>query len=416
MGFHIASRLSLGYIDPGTGSMLFTLVIGLLSAGYFFFRKLFVRLKFLLTGGASRGASERLPFVIFSDDKRYWNVFEPICDEFERRGIPAYFWTASPDDPALQKEYEHVVCEFIGEGNRAFARLNTMSADVCLSTTPGLEVYQWKRSKDVDWYVHVKHSVDTGSGYRMFGIDFYDAVLLPGERIGDEIREVEALRGIPAKEFEIVGCTYLDTMMERWVNHPKPTNPQKTVLLAPSWGESGILGVYGDRIIEALLQTDYHVIVRPHPQTVKTETEMLNALMKRFPESERLNWNFDNDNFDVLSRSDIMMTDFSGIVFDYVLIFDRPIIYAEGQFDPSVYDAAWLEHPIRKFELYAMLGRKLNEDILPHMQEILDETLADQELASVRAEISDEVWQCKGESAVRIVDYLVAAREKHSTR
>ena len=402
------------YIDPGTGSMLFTLVIGLLSAGYFFFRKLAISLKFLLAGGASKAGSERMPYVIFSDDKRYWNVFEPICDEFERRGIDLVYWTASPDDPALAKSYEHVTCEFIGKGNRAFARLNTMSADVCLATTPGLEVYQWKRSKGVNWYVHVKHSVDSNAGYRMFGLDFYDAVLVSGAFLGDEMREIEHLRGIPEKELQIVGCTYLDAMMERKKTLVQPQREGKTVLLAPSWGPSAILSVYGERIIEALLTTDYHVVVRPHPQTVSSEADMLDALMKRFPASEHIEWNFDNDNFEVLARSDVMVTDFSGVVYDFTLIFDRPVIFAEGQFDPAVYDAAWLDHPLRKFDHYAMMGRPLRADMLDHMGEVLDGALTDQELAAGRAQVSEEVWQHKGESAQRIVDYLVEAREQHA--
>lgn len=402
------------YIDPGTGSMLFTLVIGLLSAGYFFFRKLAINIKFLLAGGGAKAGKERLSYVIFSDDKRYWNVFEPICDEFERRGIALSFWTASPDDPALSKDYQHVNCEFIGKGNRAFARLNTMSADVCMATTPGLQVYQWKRSKDVNWYVHVKHSVDSNAGYRMFGLDFYDAVLVSGQFLIDEAREIEQLRGIPPKEFEIVGCTYLDAMMARKEALKLPPRSGKTVLLAPSWGASAILSVYGERMIEALLATDYHVIVRPHPQTVSSEAEMLNALMTRFPESERIEWNFDNDNFEVLARSDVMVTDFSGVVYDFTLIFDRPVIFAEGQFDPAVYDAAWLDHPLRKFDHYAMMGRPLRADMLDHMGEVLDKALTDEELAAGRAAVSAEVWQHKGECAERIADYLIAVREREA--
>ena len=27
--------------------------------------------------------------MLFSDHKRYWNIFEPICDELERRGMNA---------------------------------------------------------------------------------------------------------------------------------------------------------------------------------------------------------------------------------------------------------------------------------------------------------------------------------------
>jgi CDP-glycerol glycerophosphotransferase (TagB/SpsB family) len=400
------------YIDPGTGSMLFTLVIGVVSAGYFFVRKLWIRLKFLLAGGAGQRGGERMPFVIFSDDKRYWNVFEPICDELERRGIEATFWTASPNDPALEKHYDHVTCAFIGEGNKPFARLNTMSADVCVATTPGLHVFQWKRSKDVSWYVHVKHGVDTNGGYRMFGIDFYDAILNTGAYMGDEVREMEQLRGLAPKEMVVVGSTYMDAMMERRKALGEQPHERRQVLLAPSWGPSALLSVYGARIIESLLATDYDVVVRPHPQTVSSEAELLADLMARYPDGERVRWNFDNDNFEVLAASDIMVSDFSGVIYDFALIFDRPTIYAEGQFDPSVYDAAWFDHPLRKFEHIPMMGRALTPDMLDHMQEVLDTTLDDEELRAGRAAVSAEVWQHKGEAAVRTVDYLVMARDR----
>ena len=205
------------YIDPGTGSMLFTLFIGLLTTGYFFLKKVLIKLKFLFTaGGAAKSNGKgKLPYVIFSDHKRYWNVFKPICDEFERRGVELHYWTASSDDPALEAEYEHVACEFIGEGNKAFARLNMMDVGIVLSTTPGLDVLQWKRSKDADYYVHTLHAVGSAAGYRMFGLDYYDAVLLSGQFQIDEIRELEQLRGLPPKDLEIVGCTYLDVMAER---------------------------------------------------------------------------------------------------------------------------------------------------------------------------------------------------------
>ena len=69
--------------------------------------------------------------------------------EFDQRGVDVTYMTASSDDPALSCEYPHIHGEFIGEGNKAFAKLNFLKAKLLLSTTPGLDVYQWKRSKDV---------------------------------------------------------------------------------------------------------------------------------------------------------------------------------------------------------------------------------------------------------------------------
>ena len=74
------------YIDPGTGSMLFTILIGVIGAGIYSLRMLFIKLRFRLSGGKVEESHKKIPFVIFSDDKRYWNVFEPICREMDRRG------------------------------------------------------------------------------------------------------------------------------------------------------------------------------------------------------------------------------------------------------------------------------------------------------------------------------------------
>ena len=197
--------MAVPYIDPGTGSMLFTILIGLLSAGVYKAKDVAVKARFLMSSGKAGKLDDNPDFAIFSDHKRYWNVFEPVCDEFEKRGIPLIYMTASPDDPALQKPYEHVKCEFIGEGNKAFARLNTLHADIVLSTTPSLDVLYWKRSKYVKYYVHMPHAASDLTMYRMFGIDFYDAILTSGDYHEEQIRALEKVRKLPPKEIQKTG-------------------------------------------------------------------------------------------------------------------------------------------------------------------------------------------------------------------
>ena len=90
------------YIDPGTGSMLFAILIGIIGALNYLLKNWIVKLRFILSGGKKvETNSKKIPFVIFSDDKRYWNVFEPVCREFDKRGTDIVYMTASADDPAL---------------------------------------------------------------------------------------------------------------------------------------------------------------------------------------------------------------------------------------------------------------------------------------------------------------------------
>lgn len=399
------------YIDPGTGSMLFTIIIGLISTLIFAFRDKFLKLKFLMSGGkAAKVDSSKLPVVIFADHKRYWNMFEPVCDEFERRGEVCYYWTASPDDPALSKGYEYVKTEFIGEGNKAFARLNMMNARVCFSTTPGLDVYQWKRSKDCDYYVHIYHAVDEGTGYRMFGIDFYDALLTSGEIQETTLRKIEDVRGIPHKECHMVGNPYMDSLKARYEERKKTDTGEGhvfTVLLAPSWGPDSILNKYGERILKALKDTGFKIIVRAHPQTIINEKDFYEGLVAKFPENENFVWDRSNDNFETLYQSDIMITDFSGIIFDYTYVFDRPLMYADTSMDTAPYDAAWLDEEVWRLAILPDLGLKLSEEDFPRMKEVIESVSDNERYAAGRERYRNESWQIIGNSASNIVDYLL---------
>lgn len=399
------------YIDPGTGSMLFTILIGVLSACIYAFRNSIIKIRFFLSGGhQQKQMKEKIPFVIFSDNKRYWNVFEPICDEFECRKKSLVYFTTSPDDPALVKHYKNISCEFIGEGNKAFAKLNLLNADILLSTTPGLDVYQWKRSRDISWYVHIPHAAGDLTLYRMFGLDYYDAVLCSGEYQINQIRKLEELRHLPSKELLSIGITYMDAMKARLAKvSSNEKDPIITVLLAPSWGPSSILNRYGRHIIEALIGTGYKIIIRPHPQSFISETKMIESLMQQFPSSNQLEWNRDNDNFDVLQRSDILISDFSGVIFDFSLVFDKPIIYADTSFDSSPYDACWLDETPWNLRTLPKIGQQLsNENInTTSIKELIDTSLNDPKYQTGRDIARQETWANPGSSAALTVDYML---------
>ncbi|MGN0729055.1 CDP-glycerol glycerophosphotransferase family protein [Treponema sp.] len=401
------------YIDPGTGSMLFSILIGVISTLVFVGRKIFLKLKFVLSGGKSEKINNtKIPYLIFSDHKRYWNVFKPICDEFEERKINLVYWTSSPDDPALVEKYEYIKTEFIGEGNKAFARLNILNAGIVLSTTPGLDVLQWKRSKTVDRYVHILHAVDDPASYRMFGLDFYDSVLLSGSYQIEQIRYLENKRNLKEKELAIVGCPYMDIMNNRLKKVSRKSEDKITVLLAPSWGASGILAKYGEKILDALIATGFRIIVRPHPQTLISEKNLIEPLIKKYVETDIFTWNYDNDNFDVLNSADILITDFSGIIFDYSLIFDRPLIYADTSFDTSPYDAAWLEQPMWKFKVLPKLGVKLEESQFSDMKTFIENTINNEELKSGRDIARKTAWENIGKSAEFTADYMIKTYEE----
>ena len=400
------------YIDPGTGSMLFTILIGILGVMRYLMKTWWVKLRFWATGGVKRESSEnKYPLVIFSDDKRYWNVFEPVCRKLSEAGFPVMYLTASEDDAALSVTLPHFKAEWIGHGNRGFSKLNFLKAYIVLSTTPGLDVLQWKRSPEVDWYVHLPHMPTDLTLYRMFGLDYYDAVLVSGAYQEAQVRELETLRDLPSKEISSVGIPYMDEMKKRLDAAPAlPAHP-RTVLLAPSWGPSSILNTFGERFLDLLLETNCHIIIRPHPQSFTSEMPLLEKLMKKYPQSERLEWNRDTDNFDVLRKSDIMISDFSGVMFEFALIYDKPIIYTDTHFDSSPYDAWWLDSEIWTFRVLPQIGRKLSEDDLPHIGEVIEDCISSDDFVGGRRKAREECWANRGHGAEHVAAYLMKKYE-----
>ena len=409
------------YIDPGTGSMLFAILIGLLGVARFAFKGLWVKIRFLLSGGKAKDDSDKaIPLAVFSDDKRYWSVFEPILKEMNDRGFDCVYMTASEDDPGLKTEMEHVKAECIGPGNKAFAKLNFVKASIVLSTTPGVDVYQWKRSKDAKYYVHVPHSPAEMTTYRMFGIDFYDAVLCSGQFQIDDTRDLEEVRKLKAKELVLTGSPFMDEKRKKFeerkaaADEAKSDDSEKTrtVLLAPSWGTSAILSRYGEEFIRDLLATGYHIIVRPHPQSFTSEKELMDKLMAEFPNSDQLEWNRDTDNFDALNRSDILISDFSGVIFDFSLVFDKPVICADTEFDSSPYDAWWLKRLPWGLSVIPRLGAKLTKENRSDLKKMIDDCLEDESFTESRHQVRDEAWAYQGEGTKRVCDYLVAKYEE----
>lgn len=402
------------YIDPGTGSMLFTVLISIVGFLVYFFRVLWVKIKFAISRGKMSKVDEnKIPILIFAEAKRYWEVFEPICRELSGKGKDVVYWTTSPDDPALsQDKYDNLKVEFIGEGNKAYAKLNMVNAGVLVASTPGLDVYQWKRSKFVDHYLHVQHAANDIAGYRMFGTDFFDSILLSGQYQIDEVRELEKKRNLPEKELELVGIPYMDELRKRILSNPRPESDNTTVLLAPSWGPNSIFNKFGTKVLDELVKTGYDIIVRPHPQSFIADPKMMEDIIAKFPENEHFRWDRSSDNFDSLNRADIMISDFSGIIFDFTLAFDKPILYADTEFNTDAYDYWWLDEAPWTLRILPDLGIKLTGDNVDDIKSLIDECLNNSDFKSGRDKARSETWVYMGEGAERTADFIVRKLEE----
>lgn len=402
------------YIDPGTGSMIFSILIGAAATLFFLAKAALLKLKVFFSGkkgGVSQDASYK-PYVIYSEGKQYWNVFKPVCDQFEERKISLTYYTSSEEDPVFEQKYQFVKAEFIGEGNVAFARLNLLSAGIVLMTTPGLQVYQLKRSKNVKHYSHVLHMPNDATTYRLFGLDFFDSVLLTGDYQKNDIQWLEQQRDINRKELVTVGCSYLDVLAEKIKGIEEEKNHPFTVLVSPSWGKVGVLNKYGERLLDPLVKTGWRIIVRPHPQSKKSEAEMLQRLEDRYKNDKNLEWDYNRDNIYSMKKADIMISDFSGIIFDYTFLCDKPVMYVNTNMDLRPYDAYDLNHELWQFEILKKMGIKLEENQFDDIKNVIKNASDSPELAAARKIAKETAWMHIGESGKNIADFMIGKVNK----
>lgn len=404
------------YIDPGTGSMLFSILIGAAATVFFLFRALLLKIKFILSGkkdGSAQVDSSYKPYVIYNEGNQYWNTFKPVVEEFEARKIPLEYLTSSKTDSVFDQKYNYVKAEFIGEGNSAFAKLNMLSAGVVLMTTPGLQVYQLKRSKNVKHYSHVLHMPNDATTYRLFGLDFFDSVLLTGDYQATDLRYLEEKRGINKKELVTVGCPYLDVYKQNIAEIPAEENHPFTVLVSPSWGDVGLLKKYGEKLLDPLSKTGWRIIVRPHPQSKKSEAEMLERLTARYKDNPNIVWDYERQNIFSLKKSDIMISDFSGIIFDYTFLCDKPVMYVNAGMDLRPYDAYDLDgKELWQYSVLRKFGTELKEEQFANIKEVIQSVSDSKELEEARHAAKAEAWMHEGEAGKNIADFMISKVEK----
>ncbi|MCL2184471.1 MAG: CDP-glycerol glycerophosphotransferase family protein [Treponema sp.] len=395
------------YIDPGTGSALFSIFIGAAATLYFLLRALLIKLKFGFFRKKDLSKEDfTWKYVIYCEGKQYWNVFQSIAEEFENNKTELRYLTSSADDPVFETSWNYIKPEYIGEGNKAFAYLNFISAEIVLMTTPGLNVYQLKRSKTVKHYSHILHSPADTTTYKLFSFDYFDSILLTGDYQIYDFRFLEKLRNLPEKKLVTVGCSYLDAYSQKIKQIPKEEDHQFTVLISPSWGPSALLSRYGEKLLDPLSNSGWNIIIRPHPQSKKAEKDMLERLENKYKDNKNIVWDFERENIYSLSKADIMISDFSGIIYDYMFLCDKPVLYIKNDFDPTPYDADDIDHELWQFKVLKEAGIELKEEDLNNLVNIIKNAGDNESLANARKKASETAWQHQGESGKLVYDFM----------
>lgn len=312
--------------------------------------------------------------VFFSEGKSYWNTFKPVTDELIQRQIPFVFLSMDAADPGLSISAPGVSGFCVGKGSGFVYFMSMLNAGVVVMTTPGLQTLTLKRSRGVAHYAHLVHSPTGLSFYRRFSFDYFDSVLCSGPHQMKEMRQLELLRGARQKALYETGLVYMDVLKEQFTEsaHSK-TN---TVLLAPTWGPNGALSRHGIKLIEAVLAGNFNLIVRPHPQQMRSEAALLKSLQRSAPETVR--WDMDVSASRSMADSDIMISDLSGVIFDYAFLYEKPVITFDYPLKQEGFEQQDLQGPVWEKEISRQLGGVVSGEELQNLPGTIESLVRDE--------------------------------------
>ena len=261
---------------------------------------------------------------------------EEIIRELQNRDQKVCYLTSSKDDPILKNKNENVRVFYIGDSElekmNFFLRLK---AKMLIMTMPDLGSYHIKRSKEFPvHYIYTFHSMNsTHMEFQKGAFDEFDSIFCVGPYQVQELRATEQLYNLKRKNLVECGYGLLDKLIKlrsSFLGKKKLLkNNKKNILIAPSWGKQNLLESMGIELVKTLLDAGYHVTVRPHPMTAKKSPKTIKQIKERFEKNPDFLLDTNTSSFEQLFSSYALITDWSGIGYEYAFVCERPVIYID---------------------------------------------------------------------------------------
>lgn len=375
------------YLDPGTGSYIVQLIIGVsVGASYFvatywkkivsFVGGLFVTKKNAVKKSEVKNTTlkntgihlkpsllremvdvwryfkklskKQKRIVFYSEHKGYYPYYEGLIKKLtEDDKMVIVYISSDKNDPIFELKSNKINALYINKLLPFF--MAYVDSNIFIMTLTDLNNFHLRRSVNNVHYLYVFHSmVSTHMSYRDEAFNHYNSLLCVGPHQVNEIREYEKLKELDNKTLIKAGYYRLERIYNDFKRSHK-SGKNKTILIAPSWGDNNILKVCGKDIVKKLLNQSYRVIVRPHPETVKRDPQLLKEYIKEFAS----NLNFVLEDSIVtdksLIESDVLITDSSGVSLEYAFGTERPVLFIDVP--PKIKNAKYNELKSEPIEL-----------------------------------------------------------------
>ncbi len=327
-------------------------------------------------------SNKDMQLMFYSESNGFFKYFKGMIGYIcEHSDIVIHYVTSDPNDNIFSDERPQIKPYYIASDRYLIPLFMKLECDMCVMTMPDLEKYHIKRSrvrKDIE-YVFACHGIGSISLYRKGALDWFDTILCPGKDQFDEIRAYEKLYSTQEKLIVETGYPLIDSMIEEYESLEHPENEKPQIMIAPSWQPENIIELCAEKLLDELSKCDYKIILRPHPQQVRHEPERFEQLKEKYSSFDNIEIQTDFSVTNSVMESDILITDWSDISWEFAFVTKRPVVYIDTPMKIMNTDYEQINiDPINR-SLRPLIGKVVALDDLDSISEIIEKMLSNKE-------------------------------------
>ena len=326
--------------------------------------------------------------VFYSEKSGFYKYYQAIIENLlKKSNLVIHYVTNDPDDAIFKKAEEEprIKAYYISLKKTAMLMM-MLSTDIYVMSTPDLDKFYLKRSfikKDIE-YIYVPHDMmSVHMGFREGAFDAFDTIFCTGPHTVAELREVERVYQLKAKNLVEFGYPLADFLDEagRKANETKVPSEMKEILIAPSWQEDNLLDSCVDKLIEKLLSDKRHITVRPHPEYAKRYAMKLNQLVEKYKDYDesQLSFELDFSTNKSLYTADVLITDWSGVAPEFCFATKRPAVFVNTQIKCCNPNWQKIDMTPVEISLRDEIGISVDKEDLDNISEKLEELFQNSE-------------------------------------
>ena len=323
------------YIDPGGISAFIQILFASILTGIVFLRN-YVFSFFSNIKNFYIDIIEYLKFnslkketVIFCESNSYSIYFEELLNKANQNKINFIYLCEYADENIIKSNIKRD--NFYQFHNQFFLTLiiSNLKCENLILTTPDFGNGNLKLSKNCKKIIYFFHSiVSSNMIYNEKAFDNYDIICCVGNHHNLEFKEHFSSSGLIKKNLLECGYPYLDQLLK---SSKENSYEKNHILIAPTWYPKNPNFYHENysHLTAELLKNNFKITFRPHPEFLKRFEVRFNEFCENFEKNSNFKIDKSKSNLISMEKCEYLITDWSGIAFEFAYTYKRPVIFIE---------------------------------------------------------------------------------------